>query len=95
MASTAIAYLYGPLDGETWPDSEPFPEMAVLVGTNIQHASGLPLLARYLPAHREINPGDEGYMPGCFSTRTALLFDGWYINAPGDQYGPRTGGIKL
>ena len=94
MASTAITYLYGPLDGDVWPQDIPDPEIAVLVGTTLKGANGMPLLARYLPAHREINPGDEGYKPGCFSTRTALLFQGWFQNQPGDSYGPQVGGMR-
>ena len=85
MSAPAIEFLYGPNDGDAWPPDVPDPEIAVLVGTTLRGANGLPLLARYLPATT------EGPL---FSKRDVLLFDGWYCNQPGDSYGPRTGGIQ-
>lgn len=84
-----IEYLYGPLDGDVWPEEIPYPELAVLMGTTLRASNGLPLLARYLPAAREADIGS------LFIIRRALIFDGWYLDAKGDQYGPRTGGLKF
>jgi len=82
--STAIDWLYGPNDGDVWPESVPEPQGPVLCTTTLKAPNGLPLLCRYLLAHR-VN--DDG------TIRTALILDGWFENKPGDAYGPRTGGI--
>lgn len=76
---------FGPKDGDTL-DFTGLPDQPVLVTTDLyDKATRYPLLARYLPAtgHSEERP----------EPRDILVFDGWYVNTPGDKYGPRVGGM--
>jgi len=80
-----LEFVYGPHDGDH-ADLTGIPDQPVLVTTWLRHApTGHPLLARYLPA----TALDEE-----LREREVLVFEGWFVNQPGDAYGPKTGGMK-
>ena len=85
--SDSIRFVFGPKDGGDWDDDAPYPGRgtAILLPTALK-AKGWPLLARYLEAQRYKGGEPDG---------TVLLFDGWYVEAPGEEYGPRVGGMKI
>ena len=84
MTDQAVEFIYGPNDGDQWPGEIPFPSMSVIVPSKFltDPKSGYGLLARYVPA-------EDALMPG----RSVLLFDGWYLQGGGDEYGPKVGGF--
>lgn len=81
MQSAGIEFLYGSRDGEV-VSAFGLPDLPVLVMTTLMHEeSGHPVLLRYLPAE-----APDG--------RKVLMMDHWFCAPPGDNYGPRLGGIR-
>ena len=91
-----IEWLYGPNDGQTWETQTTIPEdVPVLVGTTLRSAGGMPLLARYVQGIRSIESGMSYKGKAWLQDQRVFVFDGWYVNIPGDKYGPKTGGLYM
>ena len=77
-------FVYGPEDGGEVEEGREVPDLPAYTLCPLLVFEGNPVVAKYLPGT------DETHEPG----RRTFVFDGFYVNPPGPNFGPRLGGMK-